>query len=158
MSRMTIGGKIPATVLEEFLVTARVADAKVGGFDGPDFRARTAKELRTILDQGGHLQLAAGRFAEMEDFCVMHDIPFDRYDGDGNVSFRAGMRGPERLSLDRCEEALLDAGNIRPVARELAALVTVKLNKKKVLETVVKVIRRLNALLPPELPPLEIEE
>ena len=62
------------------------------------------------------------------------------------------------VSPDKGGEALLDAGNIRPLAKEVARLVTVTLTRQKLLAAVTKVIRHLNSLLPPELPPLEIEE
>ena len=62
------------------------------------------------------------------------------------------------MPLDKGSDALLDAGNIRPLAKEVARLVTVTLTRQKLLDAVTKVIRHLNSLLPPELPPLEVEE
>jgi hypothetical protein len=158
-SEIIIGGKVPTMLLQEFLAELNSTGAKVGRHDGAEFGAETAEQLRRALDDDGHLLLVAGQDRQLEGlarFCVTHGIAFDRRGIGGNVYFRQGMRRPE--ASDKDSEALLDTGNIRPVAMELAGLVTLTLTKEKVLAAAVKVIRHLNALLPPELPPLEIEE
>jgi hypothetical protein len=77
---ITIGGKIPAALLQEFLGELNSTGAKVGAYDGPAFACKTAADLRQVLDENGRLFLASdrapnGQFAEMEDFCVRHGIP-----------------------------------------------------------------------------------
>jgi hypothetical protein len=159
MADITIGGKMPAALLEEFLGELNSTGAMVGGHDSEKFCATTAQQLRKVLDDNGHLLLVADKFDELEGFCVRHGIAFDRRGTVGNICFRAGMSHP--TSPDTGGDALLDADNIRPVAKELARLVTVKLTKEKLLAATVKVIRHLHGLLPPEiapLPPLDIEE
>ncbi len=155
MPRMTIGGNIPAALFEEFLGTIDAIGATVGRHDGAWL---DAERLREDLDESGHLRLVAEQFGDLERWCVANDIPFDRHGSDGNVCFRPGMRCAEKLPPERCDEALLDSDNIRPLAKELAKLVTVRLSRAKVLAAAVKIIRHLNAILPPELPPLEIGE
>ena len=161
MSEIIIGGRLPAALLAGFLDEIGSTGAKVGGHDGLEFGVKTVEELRRGLDKNGHLVLAVDQVQQfaVADFCVKHGIAFDRRGDGGNVCFRHGMNKP--MPLDTRCEALLDTGNIRPVAKELAGLVTIALTKEKVLAAAVKVIRHLNALLPPEiepLPPLEIEE
>jgi len=158
-AEIIIGGKLPAALLEEFLDKIDSSHAKVGRHDGADAAFQTAGQLRKALNENGHLLLVADhtmQFVELEGFCVKHGIAFDRHGDDGNVYFRQGMNKPMRD--DKGSDALLDTGNIRPVAKELAGLVTITLTKQKLLDAVIKVIRHLNSLLPPELPPLEIEE
>ena len=87
---------------------------------------------------------------------MKHGMPFDRHAATGNISFRPGTKRP--MPHDKGSDALLDAGNIRPLATEVARLVTTTLTREKLLAAVTKVVRHLNSLLPPELPPLEIEE
>jgi hypothetical protein len=146
-----IGGKLPAALLEEFL-------GKIGSSQSK-FGTETTEQLRQVLNENGHLLLMADKVDELAGFCVQHGIPFDRRNAAGIICFRPGMTSP-MLVETRCE-ALLDASNIRPIAKELAGLVTAKLTREKVLSVTVKVIRHLNSLLPPEiepLPRLEIEE
>ncbi len=157
MAEIIIGGKLHAALVEEFMDEISAIGAKVGGLHGEKFFAETAEQLRRGLDKNGHLVLAAAKFDDLAGYCVKHGIAFDQNGEGQKLRFRQGMNKPVD---DHCE-ALLDAGNIRPVAKELAGLVTITLTKEKVLAAAVKVIRHLNALLPPEvepLPPLEIEE
>ena len=158
VAEIIVGGKVSARLLEEFLGRVASTGAKVGKHDGGPLGAKTAEQLRRAIDKNGHLLLVAAEFDDLEGFCVEHGIAFDRRGDGGDVCFRPGMNKPMN---NRCD-GLLDAGKIRPVAKELAGLVTVTLTKEKVLAAAaVKVIRHLNALLPPEiepLPPLEIEE
>ena len=156
MAEIMIGGKLPASLLEQFLGELNSTGARVGKHDGEKFGVKTADDLRQVLDESGHLLLVADKFDELECFCMAHGIAFDRNGNGRNVYFRPGMKRPE--PSDKSSDALLDTGNIRPVAKELAGLVTVALTREKVLAAAVKVIRHLNALLPPELPPLDIEE
>ena len=154
-----IGGRLLAMLLQEFLGKIGSTGAKVGGHDGEEFGAETAEQLQEVLDENRHLFLVADKFDGLEGFCVQHGIPFDRHGDAGEVRFRPGMKCP--ASPDEGSEALLDAGNIRPVAVELARLVIAGPTRNKLLAAATKVIRRLNGLLPPEiepLPPLEIEE
>jgi hypothetical protein len=169
---ITIGGKVPATLLQEFLGELNSTSAKVGAYDGAEFVAKTAADLRGVLDENGHLFLADdrapnGQFAELEDFCVRHGIPFDRHSDARhgfkaeNVTYRPGMKRPAEMPSDDSGDALLRAETVRPIAKELARLVTTKLTREKVLAAAKKVIRHLYSLLPPEiepLPPLEIVE
>lgn len=154
-----IGGKLPAAQLEKFLGSIASSGAKVGGHDGEGFSAKTAEQLRQVLNENGHLLLVADRNEQLDElagFCVEHGIVFDRRGDNGNICFRQGMKYP--VSPDKGSDALLDVGNIRPLAKEVARLVTVTLTRQKLLAAATKVIRHLNSLLPPELPPLEIEE
>jgi hypothetical protein len=154
---ITIGGKVPAALLAAFLDELNSTGAKVGRHDGAVAVFQNAEQVRKVLDDSGHLLLVAdkeSRFSELADFCVKHRIPFDRRGNGGSVYFRQGMTTP--MPSDKRSESLLDTGNIRPVAKELAGLVSITLTREKVLAAAVKVIRHLNNLLPPELPPLEI--
>jgi hypothetical protein len=148
---IVIGGKLPARLIDEFLGELNATGAKIA--------AKTPEQIRQALDENGHLVLVADKAKDLEAFCVTHNIQFDRHGPGGNARFRPGMQHPE--SPDTGGEALLDADNIRPVAKEVAKLVTVKLTRENLLAATVQVIRHLNSLLPPEikpLPPLEIEE
>jgi hypothetical protein len=162
MADITIGGKIPAALLGKFLAELDSTGAKVGSHGGGESGAGNAEQLRRVLDGNGHLPLTAEdvrAFEGLEGFCMQHDIPFDRHSATGNACFRPGMRSA--MSPDQGGEALLDAGTIRPIAKEVARLVTVRLTREKLLAAAAKVIRHLNSLLPPEiepLPPLKIEE
>ena len=156
MAEIIIGGKLPARLLEEFLDKLNSTGTKVGRHDGADAVFQNSGQLRQALNKSGHLALVADKFDELERFCVEHGIAFDVRRAAGNICFRQGMNKP--MPDDKGSDALLDTGNIRPVAKELAGLVTIALTKEKVLAAAVRVIRHLNALLPPELPPLEIEE
>jgi hypothetical protein len=169
---ITIGGKIPSALLEEFLGAVTSTYAFVGGYEGAPFSGKTAEELRGALDEDGHLRLADpearyGQFEEMEAFCVRHGIPFDRhsdarYEFDAvNVIFRPGMEHPVETASNNAGDALADAGALRPVVRELARLATAGLTKDELLAAVAKASSDLDALLPPEfepLPALEIME
>ena len=158
-TEIIIGGRLHAALLEEFLDTIDSCGLKIGKRDGADAAFQTAGQLRQALNASGHLVLVADQvrqLRELEDYCAKLGIAFDRRGDDGNVYFRHGMNKP--MPDDKGSDALLDAGNIRPLAKEVARLVTVTLTRQKLLDAVTKVIRHLNSLLPPELPPLEIEE
>jgi len=155
---LVIGGKLSATVLQELLDQIATAGVKVRGGDG----STTIEQLRQALDKDGHLLLAVDQDKQLDglaDFCVRHGISFDRRRGEETVCFRSGMKRP--TSPDAGGEALYDHDNIRPIAKELATLLTIKVSKAKLTAATVRVIRRLHGLLPPEiepLPPAIIEE
>lgn len=167
---ITIGGKVPAKLLEQFLGEINSAGVRAGGYDGDPFDAADADGLRRALDDDGHLVLADaeasyGQFEELEAFCVGHGIPFDRhsdakYEFDAeNVYYRPGMKNPESVRSNNAGEDLFSAEAVRPVVKELTKVVTAGLNREKLKAAAVKIIRHLNSLLPPEiepLPPLEI--
>ena len=159
MAEIIIGGKLPARLLGEFLDNINSSSARVGRHDGEEFGAKTVEQLRRVLDENRHLILVADQDRQLTglaDFCVAHSIAFDRHDDGGNICFRQGMNAP--MSVNKSSDALLDTGNIRPLAKEVAGLVTITLTRQKLLAAITKVIRHLNSLLPPELPPLEIGE
>jgi len=159
MTDITIGGKVPAVLLGEFMDRLNSTGVKVGRHGDADPAFKTAEQLRQVLDDNGYLILVADQdrqLDELEDFCTRHCIPFDRHTATGNISYRPGTK--RRVPPDKGCDALLDTGNIRPLATEVARLVTTTLTREKLLAAVTKVIRHLNSLLPPELPPLEIEE
>ena len=167
---ITIGGKIPAALLEEFLGEVASSGASVGDYGNAPFDGRTAEELRGTLDENGQLRLADpeacyGQFEELEGFLQEHGIPFDRhsdarYEFDAvNVMFRPGMERPVEVASNNAGDSLADAGELRQVARELARLATAGLTNDKLLAAVAKTSRDLEAVLPPDvepLPPLEI--
>jgi hypothetical protein len=169
---ITIGGKVPAALVEELLGVVASAGVSVGAYDGPAFACKTAADLRQVLDENGRLLLASdrtpnGQFAEMEDFCVRHGIPFDRHSDARhgfkaeNVMYRPGMKRPAEVPSGDGGDVLLRAETVRPLAKEVARLVTARLTREKLLAAATRVIRRLYSLLPPEiepLPPLEIVE
>ena len=161
-TEIIIGGKVPAMLLVEFLDELNSAGAKVGRHDGADAAFQDAEQLRRVLDDNGYLILVADQDRQIEGlarFCVTHGIAFDRRIAAGKVCFRPDR--PRPAVPDMGGEALLDSDNIRPIAKELAKLVTVKVTREKLLAATVKVIRHLHGLLPPEiepLPPLEIGE
>ena len=158
--QITIGGKLPAALLEEFLSELNSAGARTGGYDGDPFHAADADGLRGALDDDGHLVLADaeasyGQFEELEAFCVEHGIPFDRhsdahYEFDAqNVYFRPGMRNPESVPSNNAGDDLFSADAVRPVVKELTRVVTAGLTREKLKAAAVKIIRHLNSLLPP---------
>ncbi len=162
---ITIGGKVPAALLEEFLREATSTGASVGDYEEATFAAGTVEELLKALDEDGHLRLADaqasfGQFEELEAFCVQHGIPFDRhsdahYEFDAeNVYFRPGMERPAHVYSNNRGDDLMDADKVRPVARELARLAKARLTKEKLLAAVLKASRKLNKVLPPEVEPL----
>ena len=155
VAEIVIGGKLPAMLLQEFLAELNSTGARVGVHDGEKFGAKTVEQLRRVLDEDGHLLLVAEKFDGLERFCMAHGISFDRHSDAGNICFRPGMKQPVP---DKGSDALLNAGNIRPLAQEVSRLVTITLTRQKLLAAVTKVVRHLNSLLPPELPPLEIGE
>jgi hypothetical protein len=168
---ITIGGKVPAALLEEFLGEVESTGALGGDYEGSPFDAKTAEELREALDQSGHLTIVNeearfGQFEVLEGFLREHGIPFDRhsdarYEWDAeNVMFRPGMRRPVEVASNSDGDDLMGVKKLRPVAKELARLATARMPKDKMLAAVRKASRRLNKLLPPEvepLPALEIE-
>ncbi len=161
-AEIVIGGKVPAMLHQEFLAALNSTGGKVGRHDGADAAFHDTEQMRRALDDEGHLPLVADQdrqFDELEGFCMMHGIAFDRHIAAGKVYFRPDRR---RLAVpDMDGAALLESDNIRPVAKELAKLVTVKVTREKLLAATVKVIRHLHGLLPPEiepLPPFEIGE
>lgn len=169
---ITIGGKIPAALLEEFLREAMSTGASVGDYEEAAFAAGTVEELLKALDEDGHLVLADpqasyGQFEELEAFCIRNGIPFDRhsdahYEFDAeNVRFRPGMDRPARVTSDNAGDDLTDADEIRAVARELVRLTTAGLDGEGLLAAVMKASVELNEALPPEvepLPPLKVVE
>jgi hypothetical protein len=169
---ITIGGEVPAALLEDFLGEAMSTGALVGDYDGSPFAAKTAEELRQALDEKGHLKLVdaeanCGMFEELEGFLCEHDIPFDRhsdaqYQFDGeNAVFRSGMQCPLIMLCDKSGDSMVFMDQIRPIAKELARLATAKMAKDKLVKAVAKAGRKLNKLLPPEfepLPPLTVTE
>jgi hypothetical protein len=169
---ITIGGKIAAALLEEFLQEVAATGASVGDYGDTPFVGKTAEELREALDESGHLHLADaevryGQFEELEAFCVQHGIPFDRhsdakYEFDAeNVSFRPGMEHPQQIFSNNNGDDLMDVDQVRPVAAELARLVTAELGRNELLAAVREASRKLSEALPPEvepLPALEIVE
>ena len=117
---ITIGGKLPAGLLEAFLGVVSSSGAKVGGYEGAAFDATTADGLREVLDENGHLFLVDdearyGQFEKLEAFCVQHGIPFDRhssarYEFDAEkVMFRPGMKRPLEVPSNNDGDDLLDA-------------------------------------------------
>ena len=169
-AEITIGGKVPARLLEEFLAEIRSAGAKVGGYDGAEFACQDAEELRQALDESGHLflvddQASFGMFEDLEGFLVDNGIPFDRhtdtkheFDAE-NVRFRPGMKRPARVSSNSLGDDLMDVDKVRPVAKALARLATAGVNKERLLAAVLTVSRKLKKVLPPEvkpLPPLKV--
>jgi hypothetical protein len=159
MAEIIIGGKLPARLVAEFMAEVNSTGAKVGRHDGVDAAFQDAERLHGVLDDNGHLLLVADdtrQFDALAAFCVKHGIAFDRRNAARNICFRADMIAP--TPVNKGSEALLDAGNIRSLAKEVARLVTVTLTRQKLLDAVTKVIRQLHGLLPPELPPLEIGE
>ena len=101
---ITIGGKVPAALLDEFLSEAASTGASVGDYEEAVFAAGTVEELLKALDEDGHLRLADaqasyGQFEELEAFCVEHGIPFDRH---SRREIRVRCR--ERLLPPRHEE------------------------------------------------------
>jgi hypothetical protein len=161
-TEIIIGGKLPAVLLVEFLDELNSTGAEVGRHDGADAAFQDAEQLRRALDDDGHLPLVADQdrqFDELARFCATHGIAFDRRIAAGKVYFRPDRRRPAVPDMNG--DALLDSDNIRPIAKELAKLATVKLTWEKLLAATVKVIRHLHGLLPSEikpLPPLEIGE
>ena len=168
---ITIGGKVPAALLEEFLREATSTGASLGDYEEAAFAAGTVEELLKAFDEDGHLRLADpqasfGQFEGLEAFCLQHGIPFDRHsdahhevDAE-NIYFRPGMERPARVTSDNLGDDLTDADEVRPVARELARLATSGLDREGLLAAVLKVSAELNAALPPEvepLPPLEVQ-
>jgi hypothetical protein len=167
---ITIGGKIPADLLEGFLREATSAGASVGDYEEAAFAAETVEELLKALDEDGHLVLADaqasyGQFEGLEAFCIRNGIPFDRhsdahYEFDAeNVYFRPGMEHPARVLSDNAGDDLTDADKIRAVARELARLTTAGLDGEGLLAAVLTASEELNVALPSEvepLPPLKV--
>jgi hypothetical protein len=162
---ITIGGKVSAAVLTEFLSEVASAGASVGDYDGPTFGAKTVEELLKVLNEDGHLVLADsqasfGQFDELEAFCIKNDIPFDRhsdahYEFDAvNVYFRPGMKHPAQVYSNNRRDDLMDADEVRTVAKTLARLVEAKASKAKVLAAVGKAARKLDKILPLEVEPL----
>ena len=167
---ITIGGKVPAAVLTEFLSEVASASASVGDYDGPSFGAGTVEELLKVLNGDGHLVLADsqasfGQFDGLEAFCIKNGIPFDRhsdahYEFDAvNVRFRPGMKHPAQVYSNNRGDDLTDADEVRTVAEALARLTKAKSSKAKLLAAVAKAVRKLDKVLPPEvepLPPLDV--
>ena len=169
---ITIGGGVPASLLDEFLREVASTGGSVGGYEGAAFDRLDAEGLRQALDGDGSCNWRTprrrfGQFEELEDFCVRHGIPFDRhsdakqeYDSE-NVRFRPGMERPVVVSSDNCGRDLVEADGIRSVAKELARMATAGTTGDKLLAAVEKAGRKLDGLLPPEvepLPPLEITD
>ena len=159
---IAIGGTLPAALLHEFLDKIVSIGVKTGGRDGTAFSANTVEQLSQALNESGHLVLVADQDTQLNDlgdFCVRHGMGFDRRATTRNLYFRPGMQRPTQPDMGG--EALYDADNIRPLAKELAKLLSIKLTREKLLAATVKVVRQLHGLLPPEvepLPPLEIKE
>jgi hypothetical protein len=168
---ITIGGNVPAALLEEFLEEVRSTGALVGDYEGSPFEATSAEQLRQALDGSGHLNLVDaeahyGMFEELEGFLCAHDIPFDRH-SDGqyefdaeNVVFRPGMERPLEMLADKSGNTLVRVDEVRPVATELARLATEEMTKDELLRAVAKLSKDLANLLPEvaPLPPLTIGE
>ena len=55
-TEIIIGGKLPAMLLQEFLDSVGSTGAKVGRHDGEAFVAKTAEQLRQVLDENWHLR------------------------------------------------------------------------------------------------------
>jgi len=171
-AEITIGGKVPAGLLEEFLGELNSAGARAGSYEGDPFEAKDADELRQSLDEKGHLVLADteasyGQFDGLEAFCAKHGTPFDRhsdahYEFDAvNVRFRPGMESELSLCSNNRSEDLTDVDKIRPITKELARLAEAELGHEEFLAAVAKASGELAEALPPEvepLPPLEIVE
>jgi hypothetical protein len=160
-----IGAKIAAALLEGFLQEVTATGASVGDYGDTPFDCKTAEELREALDESGHLHLADaearyGQFEDLETFCVEHGIPFDRhsdakYEFDAeNVRFRPGMEHPQQVFSNNNGDDLVDTAQLRPVAAELARLVTAGLGRDELLAAVREASTRLDSLLPPEIEPL----
>jgi len=167
--KITIGGNIPCALLGQFLGAVRSSGASAGDYGDSPFEGATAEDLRGALDEDGHLRLADpeacyGQFDDLEGFLQEHGIPFDRhsdarYEFDAvNVMFRPGMERPVVAASNNAGDSLTDADSLRPVARELARLATAGLTKDELLAAVAKANRDLEAVLPPEVEPLEIVE
>ena len=168
-AEIRIGGRVPATLLEGFLSEIASAGVSVGDYDGPAFDCNNADDPRQALDDQGCLVLADnqasyGQFEGLEAFCIKNGIPFDRhsdahYEFDAqNVRFRPGMERPAQVYSNNCGDDLMDADEVRTVARELARLAKAKLTKEKLLAAVLKTTRKLNKALPPDVEPLPLLE
>ena len=97
---ITIGGNVPAALLEKFLEQVRSTDSLAGDYDGPSFDAENTEQLRQTLDGGGHLKLvdpeaSHGMFQELEAFLQQHGIPFDRH-SDGQYELVATFTARQR--------------------------------------------------------------
>jgi len=162
---ITIGGKVPAALLNEFLSEVASTGASLGDYEEATFTAKTVEELLKVLDDNGHLRLADsqarwGHFEGLEALCFRHGIPFDQhsdahYEFDAeNIYFRPGMERPAKVPSDNAGNDLIDADEVRTFARELERLATAGPGREGLLAAVVKVSRRLNKILPPEVEPL----
>ena len=100
---ITIGGKVPAELLEEFLRRTRFHRRKGGRLRRRPVRCRRRRWAASGTGRDGHLVLADaeasyGQFEELEAFCVEHGIPFDRH---SDAQLRVRCR--ERLLPSRHE-------------------------------------------------------
>ena len=168
---ITIGGKVPAALLDEFLSEATSTGASVGDYEEAVFAAGTVEELLKALDEDGHLRLADaqasyGQFEGLEAFCLRHGIPFDRHSNahfefdSENIYFRPGMKEPASVPSNNAGDDLMNMDKVRPVAKELARLATAGLTDEKLLAAVRKASRKLKKVLPSKvkpLPPLKVE-
>ena len=156
MAEITIGGNLPAALLEQFLGELNSTAARSANTMAKSSAPRPPSNSAKPSTKAGICSLWPTSSTSWSASAWRTASPLTYAALPGDVYFRPGMKRPE--PSDKSSDALLDTGNIRPVAKELAGLVTVALTREKVLAAAVKVIRHLNALLPPELPPLEIEE
>lgn len=94
------------------------------------------KDLGKYLSTDGKLlhlknaEAANGEFAETEQFCIDHGIPFDRnsdhfceYDGE-NVRWRPGMNAPQVTYADANGHEIVDGETVRAAMEQLDLVLT----------------------------------
>ena len=165
-----IGGPVPRELVEELCGEIQAAGVRLD-YDGPFCEPRTAEDLIAACGEDGLLfladhEVAYGEFAQLEDSLKQHGISFTRrsegkYEYDPIVyEFRPG-RNPVEILTNNDFEPVIHA---RPVAEAEALLTEAvellddgdiirKINRAQ--QRVAEAITKLQAALPPKLPPLE---
>jgi hypothetical protein len=165
---ITVGGTISKKLCEEFCWELNLAGGEVGGFGSPTRKQffRNWRDVTDNLGDDGLLRLsndeaAYGMFEELEEFLVKHGIAFDRrseagygYDAE-NVSFRPGMKKPVVCFADQGGNPMVPIGDLKPLVGSLRRLVKVPPATVKEWRKAIEVVcKRLDRVLPPDVPPL----
>ena len=166
--KIFIGGVIPKDLCDEFCTALNLAGGQVGGFGTP-VRLQFFRNWRDVTDNlgdDGLLRLsndeaAYGMFEELEDFLVEHGIAFDRrsdakfeFDAE-NVSFRPGMKKPVVCLANQNGQPMVPYNDLKPLVGSLRRLVKVPPGTVKEWRKAIEVVcKRLDRVLPPDVPPL----
>ena len=115
-ARITIGGKLPRSLLDEFTQTINDEDARLD-WDGEPFVGDQIPADEPLILMAH--EVASGSFRQLESFCHEHGLSYVRWSGGRSGSFSSqrivftGSGGPEVHAVAEDDQLVFDLATIR---------------------------------------------